>query len=289
MLALREKGGGILRRRIRRIARTFTAGLVMLAMVTAVTANIPHTYKERVTVTVKVDGSCRLVRTSCDTVKCVLDSLGIRVGQADLVVPALHARVRDGITISVTRVRQELVEVREPIRYETVRTFAVSIRPGQVREIKPGENGERVVRYIVRYEDGKPVSKSLVEAKVVKKPVHRVVCIGSRGRYTSRGSFRTVRTLRMLATAYDPGPRSCGRFATGRTAIGLRAGYGVVAVDPRVIPLGTPLYIEGYGYAIAGDRGRSIKGNRIDLGFPTYAEARRFGRRYVTVHILRRH
>ncbi|MGQ9455823.1 MAG: 3D domain-containing protein [Armatimonadota bacterium] len=275
-----------MRRKILRIARTFTAGLVMLAMVTAVTANIPHTCKELVTVTVKVDGSCRLVRTSCGTVKYVLDSLGVRVGQADLVVPALHSQVRDGMTISVTRVRQELVEVRELIKYDTIKTFTTSIHPGQVREIRSGENGERVVRYIVRYEDEKPVSRSLVEARVVKEPVHRVVCIGSRGRYTSRGSFRTVRTLRMLATAYDPGPRSCGKFATGHTAIGLRAGYGVVAVDPSVIPLGTPLYIEGYGYAIAGDRGRFIKNNRIDLGFPTYTEARRFGRKYVTVHIL---
>ncbi|MCX8053988.1 MAG: 3D domain-containing protein, partial [Armatimonadetes bacterium] len=105
--------------------------------------------------------------------------------------------------------------------------------------------------------------------------------------YTSRGEFRTRRVLTMHATAYDPGPRSCGRYATGRTACGLQAGYGVVAVDPRVIPLGTHLYIEGYGHAIAGDRGRAIKGNRIDLGFSTYKEAIRFGRKRVTVHVLR--
>lgn len=92
--------------------------------------------------------------------------------------------------------------------------------------------------------------------------------------------------LLMTATAYDPGPRSCGRFASGWTAVGMRAGKGVVAVDPSVIPLGTKLYIEGYGYAVAGDVGRAIRGRRIDLGFDTYGQAIAFGRRTVRVYVV---
>ena len=92
--------------------------------------------------------------------------------------------------------------------------------------------------------------------------------------------------LIMVATAYDPGPRSCGRYASGWTAIGMRAGKGVVAVDPSVIPLGTRLYIEGYGPAVAGDVGRAIKGRRIDLGYGTYREAIAWGRRTVRVYVL---
>jgi 3D (Asp-Asp-Asp) domain-containing protein len=96
--------------------------------------------------------------------------------------------------------------------------------------------------------------------------------------------------MTMVATAYDPGPVSTGKRpgdqGYGVTASGRRAGYGVVAVDPRVIPLGTRLFIPGYGYAVAGDTGSAIKGNRIDLGFATYAEAVRFGRQTVTVYIL---
>ena len=67
----------------------------------------------------------------------------------------------------------------------------------------------------------------------------------------------------------------------------MRATKGVVAVDTRVIPMGTRLYIPGYGFAIAADRGSAIKGLRIDLCFDTYAEARRFGSRRVDVYILR--
>ncbi|MDI6689076.1 MAG: 3D domain-containing protein [Actinomycetota bacterium] len=93
-----------------------------------------------------------------------------------------------------------------------------------------------------------------------------------------------ARSLRMLATAYCP-CKICTGSGNGRTATGMLAGYGVVAVDPRVIPLGTKLYISGYGEAIAGDVGRSIKGYRIDLCFNTHAEAARFGKRWVTVEI----
>jgi 3D (Asp-Asp-Asp) domain-containing protein len=66
----------------------------------------------------------------------------------------------------------------------------------------------------------------------------------------------------------------------------LRIGYGLAAVDPSYIPLGTRLYIEGYGHAVAGDTGGSIRGNRIDLGFDSKSEADRFGTRTVVVHIL---
>lgn len=89
--------------------------------------------------------------------------------------------------------------------------------------------------------------------------------------------------LRMLATAYTA---YCGGRCSGRTALGWPARRGIVAVDPRVIPLRTHLYIPGYGYAVAGDTGGAIRGRRIDLGFNTYRDARHFGRRDVTVYIL---
>ena len=90
----------------------------------------------------------------------------------------------------------------------------------------------------------------------------------------------------MEATAYEPGPRSCGRFASGMTSAGYEAGYGVVAVDPNVIPLHTRLFIEGYGYAVAGDRGSAIQSDRIDLGFLTVDECIQYGRREVDVYVL---
>ncbi|MEI7615128.1 MAG: 3D domain-containing protein, partial [Actinomycetota bacterium] len=77
----------------------------------------------------------------------------------------------------------------------------------------------------------------------------------------------------MVATAYVGG---------GRTATGVQARKGIVSVDPSVIPLGTKVYIEGYGEALAADIGSSIKGNRIDLCFDSLQECRIFGRRTIT-------
>ena len=69
----------------------------------------------------------------------------------------------------------------------------------------------------------------------------------------------------------------------GTTATGAPVGYGVVAVDPSVIPLGTRLTIPGYGEGVAADTGGAIQGAVIDLWFPTDADAASWGRRTVTI------
>ena len=87
----------------------------------------------------------------------------------------------------------------------------------------------------------------------------------------------------MEATAYLPTDGS----GEGITAMGIPATYGIVAVDPNVIPLGSRVYIPGYGEALAADTGGAIYGNRIDLCMESYWEAMDFGRRYVTVFVLK--
>ncbi len=277
-------------RREFRLARTFLIAATILPVILMGAANRDDVVQaqrlETVLVTIEADGAQRQVRTAQTTVGATLKEAGIEVGPKDEVFPAVNLRPFNGMKIKVVRVREVIESVTEPIAFEAVKTFTKSLRPGQVKETQAGVRGEKLVHYRVRYEDGKQVSRIPISSIVTRKPINRVVSIGSRGHYTSRGEFRTRRVLSMIATAYDPSPRSCGGSADGRTACGLRAGYGVVAVDPKVIPLGSKLYIEGYGYAIAGDRGRSIIGNRIDLGFNSYYEAMRFGRKRVIVHVL---
>jgi len=74
----------------------------------------------------------------------------------------------------------------------------------------------------------------------------------------------------------------------GYTASGTYVGPGTVAVDPRVIPLGTRLYVSGYGYATARDTGGAIRGNKIDVWFPSLGQCYQWGYRNVTVTILDR-
>lgn len=291
MGSLGGKGGDALRRRDLRLARIAAYTLATMAMLAAVGAYridaVEAQRLETVLVSILVDGVERQVRTAQTTVVGTLKEVGVQLGQYDVVKPSKNERLKDGMKIEVVHVRTAIETVKEPIAYKTKQTFVHTLRPGVVKETQSGVSGEKALHYRVRYEGGVEVQRTLIGAVVVKKPVDRVVTIGSKGRYTSRGEFTSRKVLRMSATAYDPGPRSCGPRATGRTSCGLKAGYGVVAVDPRVIALGTKLYIEGYGYAVAGDTGRSIKGNKIDLGFNTYREAINFGRRAVTVHLLK--
>jgi 3D (Asp-Asp-Asp) domain-containing protein len=93
---------------------------------------------------------------------------------------------------------------------------------------------------------------------------------------------RYSRSLVMTATAYTSDDYGCG----DRTSRGHALRRGLVAVDPRIIPMGSRLYIQGYGYAIADDVGSAIRGNRIDLAFETLGSAMKFGRRQVTVYII---
>ena len=93
---------------------------------------------------------------------------------------------------------------------------------------------------------------------------------------------RYAKTMVMTATAYTEDDAGC----IGITYSGHYFRRGLVAVDPTVIPLGTRLYIPGYGYAIADDTGGAIKGNRIDLAFESIDDAYQFGVQKVTVYIM---
>ena len=97
--------------------------------------------------------------------------------------------------------------------------------------------------------------------------------------------LENIKVFSMEATAYTDDYESQGKWV-GQTATGRKPRVGIVAVDPKVIPLGTRLYVEGYGPAIAGDTGGAIEGHRIDLFMASRGEALRFGRRQIRVRIL---
>ena len=100
-----------------------------------------------------------------------------------------------------------------------------------------------------------------------------------RGSQVSRGSGRSIYVSATAYSAYDPGN-------SNRTAAGTLVRHGVIAVDPSVIPLGTRVFIPGYGEAVAEDVGYAIKGYRIDVAFDSHAEALMFGRQDLEIFIM---
>lgn len=241
-------------------------------------------------VQLRVDGAVRTVRTVGGTVGQLLTDAGIELGPLDYVEPEPATPLSPSLEIRVVRVREEIVVRQEPIPYRTLRWAEPRWERGKTGVLREGKEGLIEYTERLRYEDGRLVSTTRLQSRVIRKPQDKIIGIGTRVVWrtlkTPLGVIRYREALQMVATAYYPGPESTGRYADGLTATGMRAGHGVVAVDPKVIPLGTRLYIPGYGMAIAGDVGSAIKGNRIDLGFNTLREALHFGRRTVTVYVL---
>ncbi len=235
-------------------------------------------------VIVSVDGRITQVGASATTVGELLDDLDIELSPLDRTRPSPNTPIVHEMTVEVTRVTCTEEVVEEPAA-PPVLVLADPDRPATfTKTLDSGRSG--VVRRTMRVwaKDGEETQRSVVQEEYLKAPSRAVVLRGTRGLSKRDRSWRYPMT--MVATAYEPGPRSCGKWADGYTAIGLKARRGIVAVDERVIPMRTRLYIPEYGFALAADRGGAIKGRRIDLFYPTYREAMEFGRRRVKVYVL---
>jgi 3D (Asp-Asp-Asp) domain-containing protein len=183
--------------------------------------------------------------------------------------------------VTFVQVSERTVTVRERVPYDLRYVPEQSAAMGQVVVWTSGTGGvrQRVVRLL--YEDGALVSRVPVSDSLVGPPAGDVFVVG---KSVYRGG--ATNEFFMEATAYSPTVQETDGDPW-MTASGMKSGRGVVAVDPKVIPLGSKLYVEGYGYAIAGDTGGAIKGNRIDVFFYSSDEMARWGRRLVRVFVLK--
>lgn len=259
------------------------------ALDTPLTDRLTVSYNPARTVTLKVGNASRKIVTTAPDVGALLESQHVRLGPNDAVFPALIASVPDNGTVSVSRVLTWQRIERHRFDAETQHHLDFSMQPGSERVVASGVPGVREVTVRYTQRDGGSVQMAIVGSHVARAPKPRVIAMGV-GEYEAfqrfanlgvqRTSYLAVSALRMVATAYTAGCSGC----SGITASGRPAGHGIVAVDPSVIPLGTRLYIPGYGFAVAGDTGGAIRGNRIDLGFNSTRDALLFGRREVVVY-----
>lgn len=128
--------------------------------------------------------------------------------------------------------------------------------------------------------------KKIKAARELKAATPKVAGVTTENKQPSRSNSSVAKSFMVTATAYTAYCAGCSGVT--RTGIDLRKNpqLKLIAVDPRIIPLGTKVWVEGYGYAIAGDTGGAIKGNKIDLHMSTKDAAYKWGRRQVQIKVL---
>lgn len=188
----------------------------------------------------------------------------------------------------------EYEDILEEIGYGTKYIEDTGMYEGDTRVAVKGENGIVTHVYEITVVDGVEISRRLVKTKDTKAPVDEVIAYGTISNFiNSRGQkISFSKRLDSVATAYTYSEKWHDVLYYGDQLGGLRARWGVIAVDPNVIPLGTKVYVKSvggvadYGFAIAADIGGSIKGNKIDLWMDNAEVTFRWGVRPVEVYVL---
>ncbi len=219
------------------------------------------------------DGEVRQARARADTVAEALAKAGVRLRGKDYAIPPGTTRLREGMGVQVVRVVEDFLvrEVSLPFRTETEADHSMALDDSRV--VRPGVAGSKTQRIRIIYEDGEEVERELVEESVLSEPQAELVAYGTQIEWrsidTPEGPKRYWRHLRVLATSYSASRAGTPTWVPwyGRTRLGWEMRKGIVAVDPRIIPMRTNLFVPGYGVGIAGDTGGGIRSYHIDLGY----------------------
>ena len=267
---------------------------------------------EGVTVKVKVGGQkYKKISVPKGTVAQALEYLDIELGEDDTVNQDLSADLKDGAKIKVNRISYETKTKSEKFAYKTVEKDNSKLYVGESEVVQKGKNGTKKVTYTSKIVNGKVKETFVTNSQVTKKAVKEIVKVGTKrknyvmyqqnnttyktkstggaGTFVDHNGNTVAYTKKFTgkATAYTASPGA-------RTSVGDAVHIGGVAVNPRIIPYGSKLYIETsdgnivYGYAVANDTGGFIytSDTLCDLFYNNRDVCYQFGRRYVNLYIL---
>lgn len=262
------------------------------------------TVQRAMEVTVNNCGQTQVLNSYGETLAELLSRTGIPTSGEYSVSVALNTPVYDGMEVAVTRTIQNRETYVVEVPYEISTYEDPTLPAGQEKVLVEGVNGQTQYSAKVVYVNAQEQSRTVVEETVLQSAVNRVVAVGTGenvgGKNTQpiigngvivlpTGEILTyTRQGQFEATAYTHTDEGCDMT----TATGTTVRVGTVAVDPTVIPYGTRMFIVAndgsyiYGIGTAEDCGGAIKGNRLDLYYPTDPECWAFGRRACTVYFL---
>ena len=233
--------------------------------------------KEQLSIVVK--GEEQYISTFKKTVRELLDEAKITYDEDDKITPSLDTKLVDYMDIKVTEVKKLTQKEYENIPFEVKLVEDKNLEKGKTKIEKEGKEGKKEAVYELTYNDGKLVDKKLVKEVISQEPTDKVVKKGIKEEIIVASRGANSRHMKVVATAYA---------GDGITSTGTRPKWGTIAVDPRVIPYGSKVYIPQFGMTFtAEDCGGAIKGNKIDIFMGSKSQAYSWGRRTIDIYLTK--
>lgn len=264
------------------------------------------TVRRAQTVTVCYHGEEATVTTFGETAGELLCRLNLEPGEDDVISQALDSQTYDGMVLTVDRILTVQETYTVDLAHEVIYCQDPASPAGMESVLVQGQDGQLRRTAEVTYRNGRETEREIVAEALLTPAVTEIVALGTGEAlrasdtdampriedgyiYLPTGEVLTyTHTDTVRATAYTHTDAGCDMI----TSTGTTVHWGTVAVDPRYIPYGTRLFIVSndgayvYGIAVAEDCGGDIKGDRMDLYMPTYAQCMQFGRRSCTIYYL---
>lgn len=266
-------------------------------------------------ITLVVDGKKKELSTFTGNVEEVLIEQEVKYDTNDIINLPLNTKLTDGMNIEVTDVVVKTEKESKIVNFETEIVKDSEMKKGTTLVSVEGKNGENELVYEVTYHNGKQVGKKFIQENVITNPVNEVVKEGTKEEIQVE-EVKEVKKEKECKVVEEPVKEETAKevkqvketsessevFNLGThmvvestsycqgsvTATGTKARWGVIAVDPNIIPFGTKVYIPQFDKVfIAEDTGGAIKGNKIDIFMEDSNDAINWGRRNIDIYILK--
>lgn len=232
------------------------------------------------------------------TVRELLSENEIQYDDDDIITPSLSSELKDYMEIKVVEVTQSQVTEKEDIPYSVKLIDDNDLLKGKTKVTQEGKSGEKEITYNLTYYDGKLVKKALEGEKISQEPVDKIVKKGIKEEVVVASRSTTSRNSSSFESKASSASNSASKngkhmvvqatayAGDSITSTGTVPKWGTIAVDPRVIPYGSKVYIPQFNKTfIAEDCGGAIKGNIIDIFMNSESECYKWGRRTIDIYI----
>ena len=242
-------------------------------------------------VTLIVNGEEKQISTFKSDVQDLLVAEGVKYDKNDIVTKDLDEKLNDGMEIEVINVTEEVIKESKSVPFEVNVVEDKDLLKGQTKVEEEGKAGENQLLYKITYHNGKQVEKTFVEEVVSEKPINKIVKKGTKVEEVKMASSRGESSRKISSNVNSKGKHmsvvATAYTGDSITSTGKKPKWGTIAVDPKVIPYGTKVYIPQFNKTfIAEDCGGAIKGNKIDIFMNDESSVYNWGRKTIDIYIV---